>query len=270
MHRPAWAPEGVPLDRPSPARIYDYNLGGYHNFESDRVAADQFNQALPDMPLNSRVLRAFLRRVVGFLIDEDIDQFLDLGSGIPTVGNVHEIAQQANPSARVVYVDIDPIAVTHSQAILVDNPHADAIQADLAEAEGILAHPAVESLLDFGRPMGILILGVTHFVIEDERVYAAVRTFREAAASGSYLAISQMSLEEVAPEIVDTLYQIAARSQIPTKMRSYAETERFFDGLDLVEPGLVKPPLWRPEGPDDLLHDHPERVLGWGGVGRKP
>jgi hypothetical protein len=270
MHRPAWAPEGVPLDRPSPARIYDYNLGGYHNFESDRVAADQFNQALPDMPLNSRVLRAFLRRVVGFLIDEDIDQFLDLGSGIPTVGNVHEIAQQANPGARVVYVDIDPIAVTHSKAILADNPHADAIQADLAEADSILAHPAVESLLDFGRPMGILILGVMHFVIEDERAYAAVRTFREAAASGSYLAISQMSLEEVAPEIVDTLYQIAGRSQIPTKMRSYAETERFFDGLDLVEPGLVKPPLWRPEGPDDLLHDQPERVLGWGGVGRKP
>ena len=270
MDRPVWAPEGIPLDRPSSARIYDYNLGGYHNFESDRLVAEQLNQVLPDMPLNSRVLRAFLRRVVGFLIDEGIDQFLDLGSGIPTVGNVHEAAQQANPSARVVYVDIDPVAVTHSKAILADNPHADAIQADLTEANGILAHPAVESLLDFGRPMGILILGVTHFVVEDERVYAAVRTFRKAAASGSYLAISQMSLEEVALEIVETLYQIGARSQISTKMRSYAETERFFDGLTLVEPGLVKPSLWRPEGPDDLLHDHPERVLGWGGVGRKP
>jgi SAM-dependent methyltransferase len=270
MDRPAWAPEGIPLDRPSPARIYDYNLGGFHNFESDRLVAEQLDRALPDMSLNSRVLRAFLRRVVGFLIGEGIDQFLDLGSGIPTVGNVHEAAQQANPSARVVYVDIDPVAVAHSKAILVDNPHADAIQADLAEADGILAHPAVESLLDFGRPIGILILGVTHFVVEDERVYAAVRTFREAAASGSYMAITQMSFDEVAPEIVETLYQIGARSQIPSKTRSYAETERFFDGLTLVEPGLVKLPLWRPEGPDDLLYDHPERVLGWGGVGRKP
>jgi hypothetical protein len=234
------------------------------------LVADQLNQVLPDLALNSRVLRAFLRRLVGFLIDEGIDQFLDLGSGIPTVGNVHEAAQQANPNARVVYVDIDPIAVTHSKAILADNPDADAIQADLAEADGILAHPAVESLLDFGRPMGILILGVTHFVLEDERVYAAVDTFREAAASGSYMAISQMSLEGVALEIAETLYQIAGRSQIPTKMRSYAETESFFDGLELVDPGLVRVPLWRPEGPDDLLHDHPERVLGWAGVGRKP
>jgi hypothetical protein len=167
-------------------------------------------------------------------------------------------------------VDIDPIAVAHSKAILADNPHADVIQANLADAEGVLAHPTVEALLDFGRPMGILMLGVTHFVIEDERIFTAVRTYREAAAPGSFMAISQMSLEEVAPKIVETLYQIAGRSQIPTRMRSFAETERFFDGLELVEPGLVKLPLWRLEGADDLLYDHPERVLGWGGVGRKP
>ena len=270
MRRPAWAPEGIPLDRPSPARIYDYNLGGYHNFEADRMVAEQLNAVHPDMALNSRVLRAFLRRVVRFLVAQGIDQFVDLGSGIPTVGNVHEVAQGANPAARVVYVDIDPIAVAHSKAILADNPDADAIQADLAEPDDILGHPVVKDLIDFSRPVGILMLGVMHFVLEDERAYDAVRTFRDVAVPGSYMAISQMSLEQVPSETADTLRQITARSQIPTKMRSYAETMQFFERLELVEPGLVSPPLWRPEGPDDLLLNQPERVLGWGGVGRKP
>jgi hypothetical protein len=269
VNKKTWIPEGVSLDKPSPARIYDYNLGGYHNFEIDRMVAEQLNTVYPDMALNSRVARAFLRRVVEFLVTQGIDQFLDFGSGLPTVGNVHEVAQGANPAARVVYVDIDPIAVAHGRAILADNPDADVIQADLAEPDQVLADPAI-NLLDFGRPMGVLFLAVLHFVVEDERAYDAVRTFRDAVAPGSYIAISQYSYDDAPPEIVEPLRQIGARSQITSKERTYAETLRFFEGLELVEPGLVHLPLWWPEGPDDLMLDRPERVLGWGGVGCKP
>jgi hypothetical protein len=270
MNTRTWIPEDIPLDKPSPARIYDYNLGGYHNFEVDRVVAEQLNEIYPDMALNSRVCRALLRRVVEFFAAQGIDQFLDIGSGLPTVGNVHEIAQGANPAARVVYVDIDPIAVAHSEAILADNPNAAAIRADAGRPDQILSHPVVEHLLDFSRPMGVLLLTVLHFVVEDEKAYGAVRTLRDALATGSYIALSQLSYDDAPPEIVEPLRQIGARSEILSKARSYAETLRFFDGLELVEPGLVHLPLWRPEAPDDMMLDCPERVLGWAGVGRKP
>jgi hypothetical protein len=155
------------------------------------------------------------------------------------------------------------------EGISLDNPNADATQADLAEPDQVLAHPAI-NLLDFGRPMGVLFLAVLHFVVEDERAYDAVRTFRDAVAPGGYVAISQLSFDDAPPEIVEPLHQIGARSQIVSKERAYAETLRFFEGLELVEPGLVHLPLRRPEGPDDLMLDQPERVLGWGGVGCKP
>src|SRR5215204_5210407 len=133
-------------ERPSSARIYDYLLGGFHNFDVDRVAAQKITEILPDMPLFMRANRTFLRRVVRFLTDQGIDQFLDLGSGIPTVGNVHEVAQQANPSARVVYVDNEPVAITHSRTILQDNPKATVIQADIRQPDVILSHPEIQRL----------------------------------------------------------------------------------------------------------------------------
>ena len=270
MNTRMWIPEGIPLDKPSPARIYDYNLGGYHNFEIDRMVAEQINKIYPDMALNARVCRAFLRRVVEFLVTQGIDQFLDIGSGLPTVGNVHEIAQGASPATRVVYVDIDPIAVAHSKAILADNPNAAAIQADAGHPDQILSHPVVEDLVDFSEPMGVLLLTVLHYVVEDEKAYGAVRVLRDALVPDSYIALSHLSYDDAPPEIIEPLRQIGARSEIPAKARSYAEALRFFDGLELAEPGRVRPPLWRPEGPDDVLLDSPERVLGWAGVGRKP
>src|SRR5215217_7016489 len=141
MGKPKDNPTQLDLERPSPARIYDYLLGGFHNFEVDRVAAQRIADVMPDMPLFMRANRAFLRRVVRFLADQGIDQFLDLGSGIPTVGNVHEVAQQANPTDRVVYVDNEPVAVTHSRTILQDNSKATVIQADIRQLEVILGHP---------------------------------------------------------------------------------------------------------------------------------
>jgi len=265
-----WIPDDVAMDRPNPARIYDYDLGGHHNFEIDRIVAEKVNEICPDMVLNAHANRAFLRRVVRFLAAQGVEQFLDVGSGLPTVGNVHEVAQAANPAARVVYVDIDPVAVAHSIAILAGNPNATAIEADARHPHQILDHPAVRNLLDFSRPMGILFLAMLHYLVDDKEAYSAVRTLRDAAAPGSYVAVSHLSYDGTPREIVARMDQLAARSSISPRARSRAEILPFFDGLAWVEPGLVRPPLWRPEGPDDVFLDSPERVLGWGGVGRKP
>src|SRR5918998_5714074 len=145
-------PGEIEAERPSAARIYDYLLGGYHNFEADRVVAERFRELLPEMPLYMQANRAFLRRVVGYLVGQGIDQFLDIGSGIPTVGNVHEVAQAINPAACIVYVDIDPVAVRQSEEILIDNANATVIQGDLRQPETILEHPDVQRCLDFDKP----------------------------------------------------------------------------------------------------------------------
>ena len=265
-----WIPDGIALDKPNPARIYDYNLGGHHNLEVDRIVAEQINAVCPDMALNAHANRAFLRRAVQFFVSQGIEQFLDVGSGLPTVGNVHEIVQRGNPAAHVVYVDIDPTAVTHANAILADNPNATAIQADARQPDRILGHTEVKRLLDFRRPMGILFLAVLHFVVDDEEATRAVHTLRDAAAPGSYLAISHLSFDEVPRETIEQFQRLGAGSAIPSKARSRAEILPLFDELEWVEPGLVRVPAWRPEGPDDVFLDRPERVLGWAGVGRKP
>jgi hypothetical protein len=266
----AWVPDGLSLDRPSSARVYDYWLGGYHNFEVDRVVGEKVKAVYPDAVPATYVARALLRRVVRFLGEQGIDQFLDIGSGIPTVGNVHEAAQTANPDARIVYVDIDPVAVAHSRAILAGNLNATAIREDAARPEQILDHPDVRGLIDFGRPVGVLYLAVLHFVQDDQTVYSAVTTMRHALAGGSYVAISHMTYDQAPVEAVKRMQDLYEGSGIPSAARARDEILRFFEGLELVEPGLVHSPLWRPEGPDDVFLDQPGRALVFAGVGRKP
>src|SRR5215218_6066853 len=174
MSRPRDLLSEPDIERPSPARIYDYLLGGYHNFEVDRVVAGKFRKALPDMPLYMQANRAFLRRVVRYLLDSGIDQFLDIGSGIPTVGNVHEAAQAINPTACIVYVDIDPVAVRQSEEILMDNANATVIQGDLRQPETILEHPDVQRFLDFDKPVAVLLMAILLFVTDDEDAYRTV------------------------------------------------------------------------------------------------
>jgi hypothetical protein len=270
MSAPQQIPEGLTLDKPSAARIYDYLLGGFHNFEIDRTAAEQALQVLPDVRLTAQANRAFLRRVVNFLVERGIDQFLDIGSGIPTAGNVHEVAQAGNPAARVVYVDIDPVAVSHSRSILQDNPDASVIQADARRTEQVLHHPEVRRLLDFSRPAAVLLISVLHLIADDEEAYHVVRSLRDAVAPGSYIAIAHGTYEGSPPEVSRRLREIGARTTTPTKSRSRRAIERFFDGLELVEPGLVFVPIWRPEGPDDVFLNEPERSRNLGGVARKP
>jgi SAM-dependent methyltransferase len=261
-------PSEIDAERPSAARIYDYLLGGYHNFEADRMVADRFRELLPDMPLYMQANRAFLRRVVGYLVDQGVDQFLDLGSGIPTVGNVHEAAQAINPAARVVYVDIDPVAVRQSEEILKGNANAIALHGDVRQPETILEHPDVRRMLDFDKPVAVLLMAILLFVTEDEDVKRTVRVLRDALAPGSYLAISHPTDDNLPQEQVEKARNLYAASGNPVNIRSFGQIESFFDGLELVEPRLVYVSRWRLEGPDDLS-DQPESSGYYGGVGRK-
>ncbi|PZM89333.1 MAG: hypothetical protein DIU79_15550 [Actinobacteria bacterium] len=266
MQRPDWAPEGIDIERPSAARMYDYYLGGSHNFAADRAAAQAMIAAVPDAPLMAQANRAFLRRAVQFLVDAGIRQFLDIGSGIPTVGNVHEIAQGAAPESRVVYVDIDPIAVAHSRAILAGNDRATVVQADLRDPERILTAPEVRALLDFDQPIAVMLVAVLHFIADSDDPAGIIATIRKSLAPGSYLVLSQASYDGRSEEERQQAEQVYQRTDSPLYARSRAELARFFDGFELVEPGLVWVPQWRPDSPDDAADA--ERAVFIGGVGR--
>lgn len=261
--------EGEALDVPSAARMYDYFLGGAHNFAVDRRAAEKVIAVHPDFPLMMRANRAFVRRAAAHLASQGVTQFLDIGSGIPTVGNVHEVVQQVQPAARVVYVDIDPIAVAHSETMLAGNPNAAIIQADARDTATLLQHPTVRQFLDWEQPLAILLVAVLHFIIDDAEAGRIVATARQALPTGGYLAISHGTSDTVTAEASQQLLGRYATTDNPTTTRSRTQVEAFFAGLDLVPPGIVFPPLWRPESPDDLLLDEPARSAIWAGVGRK-
>jgi SAM-dependent methyltransferase len=269
MATTTWLPGDESLSTPNAARMYDFFLGGYHNFASDREAAERAIAIYPEFPLVMRTNRTFLRRAVRFLVAQGIDQFLDFGSGIPTVGNVHEVAQSENPAARVVYVDIDPIAVAHSRAILGGNPGTLVLHADGRRPEEILANPEVQRLLDLDRPLAVLIVFLLHFISDDAEALRLVQVLRDAMPVGSYLVLSHGTMEGIPPAICAQLERVYARTDTPVRIRTRAEVLHFFAGLELVAPGLVYCPLWRPESDHDVLLAHPERSLGFAGVARK-
>jgi SAM-dependent methyltransferase len=266
VERPSWVTEDVDLDRPSVARVYDYFLGGSHNFAVDREMAEQLLRLAPDAGEVMRANRAFLRRAVRFMIDEGVTQFLDIGSGIPTVGNVHEIAQKAKPDTKVVYVDIDPVAVAHSRAMLEGQPNTAIVRADLTEPATILGADEVTRLIDLSRPVGLLIVSMLHFLPDEGDPQGATAQLRDALPPGSFLAISHgmWGARPESPE-VEKLYQRTPNQVIP---RTPAEITAFFGDFDLVKPGLVFLPLWRPDSPEDV-GEHPERFVNLAGVARK-
>ena len=265
--RPDWA-DGVDLSRPSVARAYDYTLGGSHNFAVDREFVRALESIAPGARLVARANRAFLRRAVRFVIEKGISQFLDIGSGIPTVGNVHEIARGLAPEARVVYVDIDPVAVAHSRLILASDARATAIQEDLRRPEAILDHPDSRALLDFSKPVGLILATILHAVPDGDDPYGIMTRLRDRLAPGSYVAISHATTECRPEEEVRDIELMSRRTSTPITFRTRAEVMRFFTGLDLVEPGLVWTSQWRPELPEDVC-DHPEQMGLYAGVGRK-
>jgi hypothetical protein len=258
----------IDMSRPNAARMYDYHLGGAHNFEADRVLANQVEQVAPWVKDVARINRAWLHRVLDFLMSQGIRQFLDLGSGIPTVGNVHEIAQRSDPAARVAYVDYEPVAVHHSFELLKDNDNAAIAWADVCDPAAVFEHPDVRRLIDFSEPVGLLIVGLLLFVDDDVDPGGLVAAYRSACPPGSYLAISTMSKDEADPvtraQLADLLglYEGADERITP---RTKQTIEGWFAGTSLVAPGLTLLDEWRP---DREPSTSPARLLGYGGVGR--
>jgi SAM-dependent methyltransferase len=265
----SWVSPGVDTKRANVARVYDYWLGGSHNFLADQDAARATAAVQPAVRSNARANRAFLGRAVRFLAAKGIRQFLDIGSGIPTEGNVHEIAQRADPGARIFYADVDPVAVAHSKAILTGNPGAVVIEADLREPREILQNAAARGLIDFGRPVGLLLVAVLHFIDDPEEPWQIVATLRDALAPGSYLAICHGTSEgtPVGLRAAEKVYNRSVATSVHVRPR--ADILAFFDGFDLVDPGLVYIPEWRPDAPQDVPED-PGTFWGLVGVGRKP
>jgi SAM-dependent methyltransferase len=256
------------MDVPSPARMYDALLGGTHNFPVDQQAAAQAVAMVPDLPNVARSNRAFLRRAVEHLLGVGIRQFVDIGAGIPTRDNTHEVVQRADPGGRVAYVDIDPVAVAHAQAILAGDPNAIAIQADLRAPDQLLADPRLGEFIDLGQPVGVLLVGVLHLLTDAEEPHRVVAGLREALAPGSYLVISHLSSAQRPDDAARLGTHAATRAGVPIIFRTREEITAFFDGLTVVEPGVVEVAAWRPQTPDDQ-DEAPGRSLVLAGVGRK-
>lgn len=268
MERPAWAPRSIDVSVPSVSRMYDYYLGGSHNFEVDREAARRAMEFLPGLPKIMQANRAFLRRAVRFAAEQGIDQYLDVGSGIPTFGNVHEIAQAARPGARVVYVDHDPVAVAHSQAVLAGSEDAGVVAADLRKPREILTSPEVTRLIDLDRPVALLLVAVLHFLEDADEPHRAVAELRAALAPDSLLILTHASFEGIPlpEERAEGAVDVYRGIRNPLVMRSRDEIARFFDGFELVDPGLVYLPDWRPESAREDEDDF--AFSGFAGVGR--
>ena len=231
------------------ARIYDYWLGGKDNFEADRVAAEKVLIQLPGQRQSALENRRFLRRAVRFLTAEaGIDQFLDIGVGLPTQGAVHEVAHEINPRSHVAYVDYDPVVVAHGNALLATPDQSVVVQADIRRPDELLANPVIRGHLDFGRPVAILLLAIMHFVTDEDDPAAVAAALRDALAPGSYLVLTTICQEllpdKAAAERAKDVYQKAGQ---PIKARSAAEIRGFFGDFELVEPGLVPKHAWRPE-----------------------
>jgi SAM-dependent methyltransferase len=250
---------------PNVARMYDYYLGGKDNFAADREAAEMALKVAPELRVGARELRAFLRRTVRFLVKAGVRQFVDIGCGLPTQGNVHEIA----PDARVVYVDNDPVVTAHARALLEGNPLVAVVQADARDTDELVADEALTGLIDLAKPVGVLMVSLLHVISEDEVATQIVERVKQAVAPGSYIVIAH-AVSDLSPKTTEqlaTLYQDKAAVNGPRRanLRTKPEVEAYFDGLDLVDPGVVYVPEWRPEAPRD--DDTP--VWSVGGVGRK-
>ncbi|MFI5542655.1 SAM-dependent methyltransferase [Streptomyces sp. NPDC051815] len=283
MERPAWAPPGIDISVPSVSRIYDYYLGGSHNFEVDRQAARRAMEFMPGLPKIMQANRAFMRRAVRHAVDEGVTQFLDIGSGIPTFGNVHEIAQAASPEARVVYVDHDPVAVAHSEAVLAGDDRTGVVAADLRKPQEILTAPAVGRILDLDRPVALMLVAVLHFLEDSDAPYEAVAELRDALAPGSMLILTHASYEGIplTEEVASGTVGVYRDIRNPLVMRTGEQIRNFFEGFEMVEPGLVSMPDWRPDrssgadgadgadGTDTEAPEDPYAFSGYGGVGRK-
>ncbi|MEU3010570.1 SAM-dependent methyltransferase [Nocardia asteroides] len=265
------AADRVDVTKPHPARRYDYWLGGSAHFEADRKSADAVAAAFPSIHFAVLENRGFLRRAIPYLVDTaGIRQFLDIGTGLPTAGNVHEIAQDRAPESRVVYVDNDPIVLYHARDLLDSSPEGATayIDADLREPASILEHPALRGTLDLDRPVALMLCAVLHFLPDEMHPYDVVAELCAALPPGSYLTMTHATDDHLSAEDLEAIVAANERSGVPFRLRSTAEFTRFFEGLDLVSPGITsvidwRPTTWRP-------HPRKEAVSMLCGVARIP
>jgi len=253
---PGWVPPGVDTTKANVARVYDYWLGGDHNFQADRDLARTIIALDPNFRAVARANRAFLGRAVRFLAGEaGIRQFLDIGAGIPTVNSVHQVAQGIAPGSRVVYVDSDDVAVAHSRLMLQDDPDATVVQADLRDPAKILADPDTQLLLDFSQPVAVCMVAVLHFIPDNDEAERIVATIRDALAPGSYIVICHGCQDEQPglASSLETVYNSRVTAELT--MRTRAEITRLYDGFTILDPGLVWIPQWRPDSPGDVPED---------------
>jgi len=263
---PTFSPPDIDTTVPSVARVYDAILGGKDNFAVDRAVAEEAMRAMSDGGNGARLNRAALGRAVRYMADRGVSQFLDLGSGLPTVQNTHQIAQAINSQARVVYVDNDPSVSVHGHALLTGDDSTVVVLADIRSPDELLALPAITGFLDFSQPIGLILNAVIHHLNDDEDPHGIVARYREAVAPGSYLQLTHFCDESAEARANSA---VLTRSLGRGQVRSRAEIARFFDGLEMVPPGLVFLPYWRPDGP---VPSPPPvgSMLMLVGVGKKP
>jgi O-methyltransferase involved in polyketide biosynthesis len=247
---------------PNVARMYDYALGGKDNFAADREAAEKILAAQPDGVITAKDNRLFLQRAVRYITSQGVAQFIDIGAGLPTVQNTHEVAQDERPGARVAYVDYDPVVVGHAKALLAGTPNVIAVDGDLRRPEEITGNPAIREHIDFTRPVALMLIAILHFL--DDTSYGLVESLVRSLPSGSYLALSHATPDHTTEDAHREVEAVYERSSAALSMRTRAEISQFFDGLDLVEPGVVAVADWQAP-----LH-HDARTLCYCGVGRKP
>lgn len=259
---------GVDITVAHSARVYDYWLGGKDNFAADRALGDAMIAAIPSLPEMAKANRAFLARAVRHLVTEaGVRQFLDIGTGVPTAGNVHEVAQAIAPECRVLYVDHDPIVLAHARALMTSTPEGSTefIMADLREPEAILSAPEFAKTLDFQQPVALMLVAILMYFHDHEGVHYWISALVDALPSGSYVAITHPTAD-FDPAAVEGAVAAATQAGITLVPRSKAEVERFFDGLEVVEPGVVPVMAWHP---DDVVDD-PNAAWYWAGIARKP
>lgn len=267
-------PDYLDVRRPAAGRVYDYYLDGAHNFEIDRAFARRMLETLPPVRQCARANRAFLRRAVEWMCAEGIEQFLDIGSGIPSAGNVHEVAQQLVPEARTLYVDYERVAASNAAFILDDqDPHrqrTNVLQADFRAPETILDAKRTHRMLDFDEPIGLLLVSLLPFIGPHDHPQALMRRYRDAIPAGSYVAMSHITSEGVPAEMHEELLRFVEAYQDtanPVFLRDHADFEDLFHGFELLDPGVVWAPEWHP---DDPPPEDPSRTVFLAGVGRKP
>jgi hypothetical protein len=257
----------IDMTRPHPARRYDYWLGGKDNFQADREAAEAIAAVFPHIRTAARENRAFMQRAVSHLAAETgIRQFLDIGTGLPTANNVHDVAQGTAPESRIVYVDNDPLVLTHARALLTSSEQGATayIDADVRDPEKILRDPAVRETLDWSQPVALLLVAVLHFVEDSEDPYGIVSRLVDELPAGSYLVLSHATFDPLDPETIAAMNAVNEGIKPRFSARTLSEVSRFFEGLDLLEPGIVSVSDWRPEG--DGPRPTPAEATGYGAV----